>query len=70
MAYLGEALYFKKKCREFESRLGYRQYSLTRSFRPPCDSGVGVAPSTNECQGCLLGNKGDRCAGLHSLTSL
>ena len=29
VAYLGEALHFKTKCREFESRWGYWKYSLT-----------------------------------------
>ena len=32
MAYLGEALHFKTKCREFESRWGYVEYSLNNFY--------------------------------------
>jgi len=59
MAYLGEALHFKPKCREFESRWHYWKYSLTNFFRPHCGPGVDTASEINKCQGCLLGDKGD-----------
>ena len=55
VSYLGEALHFKLKSREFKSRWGYRQYSLTNYFRPSCDTGVDTASDTNECQGFSLG---------------
>ena len=59
VAFLGEALYFKPKRREIESRWGYWEYSLTICSRPHCGSGVDTAYNTSECQGCLLGDKYD-----------
>jgi len=47
VAYLSKALHFKPKCREFESRYGYWEYSMTNSFRPHCGTGVDTDYETN-----------------------
>ena len=61
MTYLGEAMHYKPKCREFESRCGYWEYSLTNYFRQHCGSGIDTAYNTRECPGCHLGVKTTAC---------
>ena len=62
MAQLVEALRYKLRGRELDSRWCHWNYSLT-SFRPHYDPGFDSASNRND----FLGGKGDRCVGLTTL---
>jgi hypothetical protein len=57
MVQLVEALRYKPEGHEFDSQLGYWDFSLTQSFQPHYGPGVDSASNRNEYQGCLLGGK-------------
>ena len=57
MAQLVEALRYKPKGREFDSREYHWKFSLTQSFRPHYVPGVDTASNGNEYQEYFLGVK-------------
>ena len=58
------ALRYKPECREFDSRSGYWNSSLTYPFRPHYDPWVDSAANRNEYQEYFLGDKRGQCLGL------
>jgi len=67
MEQLVEALHYNSEGREFDSRLGHWNFSLTYSFRSPVfDSGS----NRNEYQEYLLWGKGGRFVRLKNLLHL
>jgi hypothetical protein len=48
---------FQAKMSRVESQWGYWIYTMTNFLQPPYDPEIDTASNTNDCQGCLLGDK-------------
>ena len=53
MAHLVEALHYEPEGRGFDSRWYHWNFSLTQSFRPHYDPGVGSASNRNNRNECV-----------------